>query len=44
MPVTAALRGALSVCGFWNGTADLRMSREWLKEHERRARTNPNGF
>jgi hypothetical protein len=41
--VGAALRWALRLCGFGNGMPELRMSREWLDEYERRSRKHLDG-
>jgi hypothetical protein len=39
----AVLLGALRLRGFASDTPELRMSPEWLEEHEQRARKHPEG-
>jgi hypothetical protein len=40
---TAVLHVALRLSGFEKGPPELRMSREWLEEYERRCRKHPDG-
>jgi hypothetical protein len=40
----AVVRRALRLCGFGNGTPELRMSRRWLEECEQRSRKCSDGM
>jgi hypothetical protein len=42
--VGALVQWASRWCGFWSGMPEMRMSRDWLEEYERRSRKHPDGM